>query len=77
MCSRAAGAAFPWGIVLMTGWKSPDTPQGEGLRFWTYGAGPVKAQVAGETDGAPAGVPVLAGAVTDAAGAGGAHAGTP
>jgi len=62
---------------LMTGWKSPDTPHGEGLRLWRYGAGPVKAQVAGETDGATASAPVLAGAVTEAAGAGGARAGTP
>ena len=47
------------------------------LRPGSHGGGRGKAEVAGETDGVPAGVPASAGAVTAAAGSGGVHACTP
>src|SRR5262245_59565985 len=55
--------------------KPPGTPQGQGdLRSGNLGGGRGKTEVAGETDGAPAGIPALAGAPTNTAGAGGVHA---
>src|SRR5690242_14760911 len=44
------------------------------LRPRSDGGGRGEPQVAGETDTAPAGIPALAGAVTQTAGAGGIHA---
>jgi hypothetical protein len=58
--------------------KPPGTPQGLGdLRLGNIGGGRGKTEVAGETDRAPVGIPALAGAITNAAGAGGVHACTP
>jgi hypothetical protein len=62
------------GIRPRQGGKPARTPQRQGLRPRSDSGGRRETQVAGETETAPAGIPALAGTITQTAGAGGIHA---